>query len=148
MSIRIGSETKFDTRGTVFQPEEKTSKNGKTFFVANLSTSRKIPASTEGGEVKYKNSGWRATFVGDAAKKFKELGIKEKDMIELLNAEIENEYVKEKERNYVNLTVYNFKKVDRTAGAPSAPATTSATTPVSGGFMNIPDGIDEELPFN
>ena len=147
MSIRIGSETKFDTRGTVFQPEEKTSKNGKTFYVANLSTSRKIPA-VDGGEVKYKNSSWRATFVGEAAKKFKELGIVEKDMIELLNAEVENEYVKEKERNYINLTVYNFKKVDKTSGSAGSTTPVSSSTPASGGFMNIPDGIDEELPFN
>lgn len=30
----------------------------------------------------------------------------------------------------------------------SAPAGNAAPTPASDGFMNIPDGIDEELPFN
>ena len=32
--------------------------------------------------------------------------------------------------------------------ASSAPASSSAPTPAEDGFMNIPDGIEEELPFN
>ena len=37
-----------------------------------------------------------------------------------------------------------------TAATPAAkaPAAASASTPYTDGFMNIPDGIDEELPFN
>ena len=48
-------------------------------------------------------------------------------------------------KNYtitVNGNVYNVTVEEgQTSGAPAA-------APANDGFMNIPDGIDEELPFN
>lgn len=38
-----------------------------------------------------------------------------------------------------------YQSYQRTASAPSRPAPSAAS---GDGFMNIPDGIDEELPFN
>ena len=41
---------------------------------------------------------------------------------------------------------YAASHPQRTAPAPSMPSPGAA--PSADGFMNIPDGIDEELPFN
>lgn len=143
MSIRIGSKNQYDTRVTVFRPEIKTTTSGKTIVSASISSSKKLPSS--GDEAKYRNSNWFATFVGDAAEKAKSLV--EKDRIELTLAEVENVYVKEKDRSYLSVTIYDFKRAENagTSEDSSAPASTGGA---GDGFMNIPDGIDESLPFN
>lgn len=151
MSISIGKESKYNTRGTIWQPEVKTTQSGKTVVGANLSTSKKLPTPDKDGN-QYRNSNWRASFVGNAATKFQELGLAERDQIEILSGEVETSYNKEKNTNYVNVTIYNFEKVEKN-GVSSTPVSSStsnsSTSSSSGsGFMNIPDGIDEELPFN
>ena len=55
---------------------------------------------------KSRYSSWNASFVGDAYKKAAKLN--EKDEIKLLNAKIEAVYVKEKSKEYINLTVFDF----------------------------------------
>ena len=136
MSIKLGKAANYNTKGTIWRPEVKTSSGGKEFIKASISTGKKV-----GNE--YRNSNWFCTFVGDAAKKFKELGIVERDIIEITNGEMENIYVKEKEQSYLSLVIYDFEKSNSTGGG-----TTTTPNNASGGFMNIPDGIDEELPFN
>ena len=148
MSIKIGSDAKFNTRGTIWQPEEKTTQSEKLFVMANLSTAKKLPAPDKDGK-QYRNSNWRVAFVGKAATKFKELGLAERDQIEITAGEVETSYSKEKNTNYVNVTVYAFEKVVKDGEtAPAAATTLEPTSPLSDGFMNIPDGVDEELPFN
>ena len=143
MSIRIGSANQYDTRATVFKPEVKASNGGKTYVTANLSTSKKLQTPVDGKE--YVNSNWFATFVGKAAEKATKLV--EKDRIELTFAEIENQYNKDTDKNYIKVVVYDFNMVDANATT-SAPETAPAPAPADDGFMSIPDGIDETLPFN
>lgn len=143
MSIKFGSEARYNTIATIFQPQEKTTAKGNLVVVANLSTGKKLQAPDADGK-EYRNSNWRASFVGNAATLFKSLGLVEKDRIEILSAEVETSYNKEKNQNYVNVTIYNFKKAEKTGDSSSSSNTSS---PASDGFMNIPDGIGEELPF-
>lgn len=68
-----------------------------------------VQMSTYEGKDKDDNarySSWNASFVGDAYEKASEL--KEKDEIILLNAKIESVYLKEKKKEYTNLTVFDF----------------------------------------
>lgn len=81
---------------SVFQPEDK----GK-FVQANLSTSKKNEDGT------YKNMYWIAKFVGKAREAASQL--KDKDKIEIINGAIENFYDKDKDKLYVNVTVFDFK---------------------------------------
>ena len=158
MSISFGSKTKYpDSRFTVFRPTQKTTASGKNYVQADLSTGRKTGRKTEDGRDEYRNSSWRASFYGNAAQKFNSLGIGEKDVITITDGAIENRYVKETQKSYTDVTVYDFERWQGNsngAGAPqhSAPAggqNPQYGAPVGGdGFMNIPNGIDEELPFN
>lgn len=93
--------------GTVFQVEVK-----EKVVQCNLSTSKKLPDGT------YKNSNWRAAFVGDA--KAKAEGLKDKDRIEILEASVETTYVKETDKTYVNLTIFDFKTPDELAAEKTA----------------------------
>lgn len=153
MSIRFGSNTKYDTIVTVFQPSEKTSQSGKLIVQANLSSGKNTNQTDAEGKPIYRNSNWRASFVGNAATKFKELGIVEKSRIVLTSGEIETMYVKEKEKAYTNVTIFDFELWNGNGGnngtpQTSTPAQTSMPAPANDGFMNIPDGIEDELPFN
>ena len=151
MSIKFGSEARYNTIATIFKPEEKTTTSGKLVVTANLSTGKKLQAPDADGK-EYRNSNWRASFVGNAASLFKELGLQEKDRIEILSAEVETSYNKEKNQNYVNVTIFNFKKAEyngssSSSNSNSSTSSSSTSESTSDGFMNIPDGIDEELPF-
>lgn len=66
--------------------------------------------------------------------------IKEGDRIQIGDFEVTNNYSKEKNTTYTNFAVFSFSKPDGN----NKPDTTKN----SNGFMNIPDGIEEELPFN
>lgn len=149
MSIRFGSNTKYDTIATVFQPQDKTSQSGKLIVQANLSTSKNT-GTDEAGAKTYRNSNWRASFVGNAATKFKELGIVEKDRITLLSGEVETTYDKEAGKAYTNVTIFDFEKYagNGSNATPANNAASTTSTPAGDGFMNIPDGIDDALPFN
>ena len=138
MSIKIGNKT-YNTKGTIWKPEVKTTTSGKTMIKASLSTGKKV------GET-FRNSNWFVTFVGDAAKKFETLAIVERDVIEITSGEVENVYSKEKGQSYLSVTIYDFEKVVVGSTDSSTPASSTASN--GDGFMNIPDGIDEELPFN
>ena len=148
MSIRFGSKTKFDTIATVFQPVDKTSQSGKLIVQANLSTSKNTQQTDAEGKTIYRNSNWRASFVGNAATKFKELGIQEKDRITLLSGEVETTYDKEAQKGYTNVTVFDFERYNGNGSNATSSANAASTTPANDGFMNIPDGIDDSLPFN
>lgn len=64
--------------------------------------------------------------------------------IKLGNVEVTNNYDKEKNKEYTNYLVFSFEIPDGN-GSTSTPNTSENK---GDGFMNIPDGIDEELPFN
>lgn len=81
----------------------KEAENRKNTIWANVST---YEGKTQ--DEKYKYSSWNTSFVGGAYEKAKEL--QEKDAIILTKAKIENTYDKEKDKLYVNLTVFDFEK--------------------------------------
>lgn len=91
--LNLGKSTKYVS---VFCPEVK-----EKFVQANLTTSKKNDDNT------YINMYWKARFVGKSIEAAKEL--KDKDKIEITNGIIENNYDKENEKLWVNVTVFEFK---------------------------------------
>lgn len=85
---------------SVFEVEER-----EKYCIANLSTSKKNTDNT------YTNMYWRARFVGKAFDKAKKL--KDKDKIEITNGIIENNYDKEKDKLWVTVTIFEFKKMKK-----------------------------------
>lgn len=81
-------------------------------------------------------------FIGTAHQKASRL--KEKDRIKLGDCEVTNSYDKEKKVTYTNFAVFSFED---TSGGNSSASSNNQNKPSNDGFMNIPDGIDEELPF-
>lgn len=71
--------------------------------------------------------------------------------IKISACDVTNRYVKEQQKEYVNFVIFDFDFPDNNGGN-QRNASTAAPAPAQkqgdSGFMNIPDGIDEELPFN
>lgn len=65
--------------------------------------------------------------------------IKEGDRIKIGDCAATNNYVKEKNITYYNFSIYSFEMADGNGA--------SNTAKPKDDFKNIPDGIDEELPF-
>lgn len=100
-----------------------------------LSISRK----NRDGEYETDFSGF-VRFIGDAHTGAAHLG--EKSRIKIGECDVTNRYDKEKKVTYTNFAVFSFEDADGNNAATQPPASTDGD-----GFMNIPDGIDEELPF-
>lgn len=100
-----------------------------------LSISRK----NRDGEYETDFSGF-VRFIGDAHTGAAYLG--EKSRIKIGECDVTNRYDKEKKVTYTNFAVFSFEDADGGNAATQPPASTDEN-----GFMNIPDGIDEELPF-
>ena len=65
--------------------------------------------------------------------------------VKIGSCEVTNKYDKEKNTTYTNYVIFNFEDVDGNTNGGLKPV---GNKPSGGdGFMNIPDGIDEELPF-
>lgn len=78
-------------------------------------------------------SGW-VRFVGKA----KDLGLlPSKTRIKLLSTDVTNHFDREKNQMYWNPVVFEAELADGS----------TAPTPKEDDFINIPDGIDEEVPF-
>jgi hypothetical protein len=84
----------------VFDPEVK-----EKYVQANISSSKAL------GNNEYKNSKWYARFVGQAFEKAKEL--KHGERINITNAIIENDYVKDKGKAYYTVICFDFEKVNK-----------------------------------
>lgn len=76
-------------------------------------------------------------FIGDAHKKVASL--KEKDRIKLGDCDVTNTYDKEKKVMYTNYALFTFETTD---------GSQATNKPNSNDFVNVPENIDEELPFN
>lgn len=109
--------------------------NKGNYSVVELSTSKKNK-QTEQYETDF--SGKFVRFIGQAHADIQSLqeGVK----IKLGDVEVTNSYNKETKQAFTNFLVFSFEVADN-SGNGQTPAS-------SDGFMNIPDGIDEELPFN
>lgn len=81
-------------------------------------------------------------FIGTAHQKASSL--KEKDRIKLGDCEVTNSYDKEKKVTYTNFAVFSFEDIN---GSNSSASSNSQSKQSNDGFINIPDGLDEELPF-
>ena len=72
--------------------------------------------------------------------------LKEKDRIKIGDCEVTNSYNKEKNVTYTNFAIFTFEAGNGNGG--SASAAQKAPAKNKDDFMSVPDGIDEELPFN
>lgn len=67
--------------------------------------------------------------------------LKEKDRIKIGSCDVTNHYDKEKNITYTNFAIFDFEEADSNTNTGQKQTSTD-------GFMNIPDGIEEELPFH
>lgn len=110
-------------------------KGNGNYSDVRLSTSRK---NKQTDEYVTDFSGF-VRFVGTAHQNAGSL--KEKDRIKIGDCGVTNSYDKEKKVTYTNYAVFSFEMAN---GGQQAP---KQAQPSVAGFENIPDGIDEELPF-
>ena len=79
-------------------------------------------------------------FIGDAAKVVQNM--KPKDRIKIGACEVTNTYVKEKNTTYTNFAVFTCENANNNNAQPNPTIKKDAD-----GFIELPGGIDEELPF-
>lgn len=106
-----------------------------------LSTSKK---NKDGGyDTDFQNNFVR--FVGRAYEMAK--GITDACNIQIKSCEVTRFWSKQKEKEYINFTVFDFDFTDGNSGG-SRPAPAKAKTPTGNEpFMSTPDDADEEMPF-
>ena len=133
------------------------SKGNGNYYVADMSTSRK---TQDGG---YEND-WSNKFVrlvGEAAEQAE--SINDGDSVRIGSCDVTNHYDKVKQTLYTNYVIFSFMNDDDNGSGntqrSSAKKTTSSKSSTKGSnakkvveasddeYVNIPDGIDEELPF-
>jgi single-strand DNA-binding protein len=108
------------------------------YSIVNMSTSKKNKDTD-----KYETD-FSCKFVRFIAKAHEMVKKLEKGTaIKILSCEVTNKYDKEKKVEYTNYLVYDFEVEGNSNNSNTSNYSTS-----DDGFMNIPDGIDEELPFN
>jgi hypothetical protein len=140
----------------VWEVTEKTNeKTGKTTKQMRISTSRKNDDGTY-----TQDFGGFVVLRGKAAEK----PIADNDRIQLLNVGVTNSYDKAKDTTYTNFICFDFvtnaeldakrengggntSNANKNASTANATPTASNDVPSDSDFINIPDGIDEELPF-
>lgn len=73
--------------------------------------------------------------------------------IKITSCDVTNRYDKDKQKEFTNFVIFGFEFPDNNNGnaggkKKAAPKKPTKKAAADDGFMNIPDGIDEELPFN
>lgn len=115
--------------------------NKGNYHVAEMSTSKKNK-ETEQYETDWTNKFVR--LVGTAHQQADSLDISKN--VKIGACEVTNKYDKEKNTTYTNYVIFGFEDVNGGNGQTARPTASSA---VASGFMNIPDGVeDDALPFN
>ena len=122
----------------VWEIKGETTSSGKVIYKARMSSSKK----NQDGSYITDWSGF-ATLVGKAAQVAQNIG--DGARIKLLNCGVTTNYKKESNTVYTNYSVFDCEIVD-TGNA--APAPVSAQGSADTGFLNVPDGVVDELPFN
>lgn len=111
------------------------------YSVAQVSVSRK---KDDGYETEFQNNFVR--LVGRAHEIGKNIGQPQGGAnIQILSCDVTNRYDKDKKQEYTNFVIFDFSM---DGGNVAATPKKSAPAKADSGFMNIPDGVDEELPFN
>lgn len=111
--------------------------NKGNYHVGQISTSKKNK-QTDQYETDFNSNFVR--FIGTAHSMAAKLS--DGDRIKIGSCEVTNKYDKEKNTTYTNYMVYSFEVEG------GKPQNNQSDQKVKDGFMNIPDGLDEELPFN
>lgn len=114
--------------------------NKGNYHVVSLSTSKK---NQQTGEYETDFSNKFVRFIGTAHAMAADL--KKGDSIKLGSCEVTSKYDKEKNKEYTNYMVYSFEKEGANNGSKNNQQLPPKNAPE---FQNIPDGVDEELPFN
>jgi hypothetical protein len=112
--------------------------NKGNYHVAEMSTSKKNK-QTDQYETDWANKFVR--LVGTAHNQIESMDISKS--VKIGACEVTNKYDKEKNTTYTNYVIFGFEDVDG-GNQSSRPAPSKAS---NDGFMNIYDGVDEELPF-
>lgn len=121
------------------------------YSVAQISVSRKNK-ETEQYETEFQHNFVRLVGTAhDLGKNIEE--VQGGTSIKITSCDVTNRYDKEKQREYVNFVIFGFEFPDNgggNSGGNKKPASSKKPTKNTSdnGFMNIPDGIEEELPFN
>ena len=92
-----------------------------------------IKTGENNGQPIWENDYWNTVFCGKAYEKA--LALKDKDRICVTEMNVRNVYHKPSKKSYPQITVTDFDVI-------------VSNHVDNEGFMNIPDNIDEELPFN
>ncbi|MCD8289895.1 MAG: hypothetical protein LUC91_00145 [Prevotella sp.] len=129
MGFRVGAYCK------VWKIEDK-----GNYSVCQISMSRK---NKETGVYNTEFQSNYVRFVGDAHTKIQGAIVPQKGglTIKLVSCDVTNRYDKEKQKEYTNFVIFNFDFPDNNGYG-------GGVQTDSNGFMNIPDNIDDELPFN
>lgn len=94
-----------------------------------------IKTGENNGQAIWENDYWNVTFCGKAFEKA--MSLKDKDRVSVVEMNIRNVYSKNTKKSYPQITVTDFDVMSN-----------NQMQGGTDGFMNIPDNIDEELPFN
>ena len=129
--LEIGGENKMGFRTGAYAKVWKTEDKGN-YSVVELSTSKK---NKQTGKYETDFNGKFVRFIGQAHTDIKKYGDGIK--IKLGDVEVTNSYNKETKISYTNFLVFSFEAEENTQTAPVE----------NDGYMSIPDGIDEQLPF-
>lgn len=125
MGLRIA-----DTFAKMWSIENK----GK-YSIVDLSVSRK---NKETGEYETDFRHKFVRFVGNAHAALE--GMSGTERIKILSGDVSNHYDAEKKVTYTNYVVFAIEKADGSAPTPQNKS--------EDGFMNVPGGIEDEVPFN
>lgn len=124
MGLRIS-----DTYAKIWNIDRK-----EKYSVVELSVSKKNRA-TDQYETDFSSKFVR--FVGDAHQRLTNMQGNER--IKIKSGDVSNHYDKEKRVTYTNYVVFDFELAD---GSQAKPQTDSD------GFMTVPDGVSDEMPFD
>ena len=114
--------------------------NKGNYHVASISTSKKNK-STDQYETDWTNKFVR--LVGTAHQQADSLDISKN--VKIGACEVTNKYDKEKNVTYTNYAIFGFEDTNSGSNQSAKPAQAKKG---NNDFMDIPDGIDEGLPFN
>lgn len=88
--------------------------------------------------------------VGNAHTAMQKLDVPDSGLtIQISSCDVTNKWVEKDQKEYTNFVIFGFEVPNDNGGRKSNNhGNNKPTTKPNDGFMNVPDGTDEELPFN